>query len=221
MKSFNGLKSLKDEAIAMAQHHYDLDMLAKGTFGRLNADTFEACSVGCMAHDIDPTSHEYHKVVAKKFGLTEWLIHMQDWLFENLEDNKAFHVEFYKRIPVGVDLQKVYHMTSSDRMQRLIVQQKKLPVAKYTKQVLDCLEQVKHLHDTESTDEKAWEYARDSAYSARIARSAYSASYSARIASYSARIARSASYNARSAITSALLELESLYKAFDYLELEK
>ena len=122
MLSFNNDPALKALHVAQAEHHFAADMLLAGTYGENDDGAFKGCSVGCFAHDIDPKANDYHATVANARFLPEWLIQLQDSIFEGLSapDRKLFHVELAKRIPVGVDLEKVQHVIAVSRFDRLI-----------------------------------------------------------------------------------------------------
>ena len=74
MLSYHNSQDVKNQHIALAKHHYEADMLRSGTYGQSDEGAFKGCSVGCMAHDIDPKNRDLHAVVAESAGWPEWLV---------------------------------------------------------------------------------------------------------------------------------------------------
>ncbi|ALN79472.1 hypothetical protein [Lysobacter antibioticus] len=216
--SFHGDAALKAEHVAQAEHHAAADMLASGTYGTGKGAEFRGCSVGCFAHDIDPERYgDWHAIVAEARGLPEWLIQLQDSMFEGLPqaERVSFHVELAKRIPVGVNLEPVQHWLAVARIDRMLIEQRKALEAKHTHGVTEAIQGViaalevgRRAHEAaaggNSCELSAAESAAESAaWSARSARSAaesaarsaaWSAAWSARSAAESA--ARSAAESA-------------------------
>src|SRR5699024_7324123 len=93
--SYHNDPKLKEAHIAQAQHHMEADMLLAGTYGEDEGDKFRGCSVGCFAHEIDPSRVDYHAIVAEAAGWPEWLVRLSDTLFEGLpaDERNSFHVE--------------------------------------------------------------------------------------------------------------------------------
>lgn len=141
--SYGGSAVLKAEHIAHAEHHAAADMLLAGTYGEQHGDKFMGCSVGCLAHDINPLRNDYHRVVAERYALPEWLIHLQDSMFEGLpkEDRSTFHVELAKRIPVGVNLEPVQHWIAIARIDRALELQNKALEANHPHGVHEAIQQ--------------------------------------------------------------------------------
>lgn len=109
MLSYHNDQSIKDRIVAQAKRHRDLDMLVQGTYDNGKED-FKACSVGCFAHELDPTRSDYHRIVAQDAGWPVWLVRMSDSLFESLptyKDRVDFHVELREGVPVGIDLNSI------------------------------------------------------------------------------------------------------------------
>ncbi|WP_299076647.1 hypothetical protein [uncultured Paraglaciecola sp.] len=148
----------KSALVAATKQHAELDILIRGTYGRDDYGTFKACSVGCLAHDIDPHAdeHELHKIVSVFYGYPEWLVHLQDSLFENTE--KDIHVKLAKAIKPRDNWKSVMHV-----IHWRILQEVTLPVAGSSK---DVVQQVINLHKTESEESAAWSAARSAADSA-------------------------------------------------------
>lgn len=88
-----------------AKRHREQDLLLAGTFGETGEDgEWRGCSVGCFAHDAGITdTNEIHAAVSKHYGIPEWMIHLQDRIFEGLPapDRYDWHVqiaEAYERV---------------------------------------------------------------------------------------------------------------------------
>ena len=217
MKSFKNELRLKELHVEQAKKHYEQDMLIAGTYGETDTDVFRGCSVGCFAYEIlGQTDDNPHKIVADDRGLPEWLIHLQDRIFEGLplEDRKKWHVQLAEAIPVGIDLEPVRHKLAIMRMDKLIaLQQRNIGASNIVQQTIDVLDIVRQCHEAElSKDSCDWAAAVVAAdWSAAAAASARSAAASAWAASESAAwSARSAAESAaRSAAWAALAAAES------------
>ncbi|WHB31219.1 hypothetical protein [Xanthomonas phage NEB7] len=213
--SFNNDPALKALHVAQAERHEAQDMLVSGTFGEMHDGQFRGCSVGCFAHEIDPDSTSFHATVADARALPEWLIRLQDSMFEGLPaaERGSFHVELAKRIPVGVDLAPLPHLIAIARIDRMLVTQRAALSADHPDQVTHAIAQVvsalevgRRFHEgAAGVDgvESAAESAQSAAQSA--ARSAWSAAESAARSAWSvARSAQSAmAQSAQSAAESA------------------
>jgi hypothetical protein len=230
-KSYHNDPAIKAFHVAQAKHHLAADMLVSGTYGEGNASNFRGCSIGCMAHDIDPSRDDYHKLVAEHAGWPEWLARLNDSIFEGLPkgERETFHVDLREAIPVGVDLEPVLHKLALRRIDRLIELQTSAlgksgeSVDDVIQETLAALIQVRRCHEAEiggnvcdwsaarsaaesaeSAAESARSAAESAAESARSARwSAAESARSARWSAESARSARSAAESARSAEWSA------------------
>jgi len=196
--SYHNDPAVKAFHVAQAKHHYEADMLLAGTYGNdveYNG-AFRGCSVGCMAHDIDPESHDYHAVVAAHAGWPEWLVHLNDRLFEGLPngERERFHVDLREAVPVGVDLELVRHHLAIRRMDRLIALQEGNS-AKYgdandevIDQVLSALIVVRRCHEAKLGGNVCdWSAALSAALSARLSAAESARSESAESAAWSAR----------------------------------
>jgi hypothetical protein len=124
--SYHNDPKVKEFHVQLAKHHYDADMLRTGTYGE-DDNGFKACSVGCMAHDINPEDLDYHAVVADSAGWPEWLVKLSDSMFDGLPNGERnrFHVDLREAIPVGVNLEPVRHKLALCRLDRLIAMQSK------------------------------------------------------------------------------------------------
>ncbi len=102
----------KIELVAAAKHHYEADMLMKGTYGELSGrgkkQSFNGCSVGRLAFGIDGKTNgerreEIHAFVADHYGYPTWLAYLQDTIFEGLPngpkgENSKWHVQLAEAI---------------------------------------------------------------------------------------------------------------------------
>ena len=227
--SYHGSPAVKHFHVEQARRHLATGTLLAGTYGEGSGENFRACSVGCMAHDIDPTRKDFHAVVAEHAGWPEWLVRLNDAVFENLPspERNTFHVKLREAVPVGVDLEPVLHKLAIRRLDRLIAAQTKALEAKRAygvheaiEKVIDALGKVRAYHSAYSAGSATYSagsadsaaYSADSARSAgysadsaaySAARSADSAARSADSATYSAGSAYSAAYSAYSAARSA------------------
>ena len=161
MKSFKNDPSLKELHVEQAKKHYEQDMLIAGTYGETDTDVFRGCSVGCFAYEIlGQTDDNPHKIVADDRGLPEWLIHLQDRIFEGLplEDRKKWHVQLAEAIPVGIDLEPVRHKLAIMRMDKLIaLQQRNIGASNIVQQTINVLNIVRQCHEAElSKDSCDW-----------------------------------------------------------------
>ncbi|MFB0357382.1 hypothetical protein ABVD92_20140, partial [Xanthomonas euvesicatoria] len=209
--SFNNDPALKALHVAQAEQHAAQDMLVAGTFGEMRGRQFRGCSVGCFAHDIDPDSTSFHATVADARALPEWLIRLQDALFEGLpaDERGSFHVELAKRIPIGVDLAPVQHLIAIARIDRMLALQRAAlsaghpdRVTQAITQVVSALEAGRRFHEDAAGVDGVVESAAAAADSAAAAaRSADSAERSA--ARWAARSAESAAESAAAAPDSA------------------
>jgi hypothetical protein len=222
-KSYHNDPAIKAFHVAQAKHHLAADMLVSGTYGECNASNFRGCSIGCMAHDIDPSRDDYHKLVAEHAGWPEWLARLNDSIFEGLPkgERETFHVDLREAIPVGVDLEPVLHKLALRRIDRLIELQTSAlgksveSVDDVIQETLAALIQVRRCHEAEIGGNVCdWSAARSAAWAsaeaawasaeAAWAESAWAAAEAAWSTAESAR-ADSAWASARSAAESARL----------------
>ena len=127
MLSFNNDPALKEKFVESAIRHRDLDMLLAGTYSTVDSKgKFKGCSVGCFANDIkfdcDYVGRTPHFQVANYFHIPEWLVCVQDTIFEYLPESERsnWHVEFAEAIPVGVNLEPVLNKSDIMRFERLL-----------------------------------------------------------------------------------------------------
>jgi len=199
--AYHSDSAVKARHVALAVHHRDADMLVSGTYGQTAGGAFRGCSVGCMAHDIAPKRRDHHEVVAEDAGWPEWLVRLNDSIFEGLPTGKRenFHVELREAIAPGVDLESVRPMLAIRRIDRLITLQNGnlgRGVDDVVNQTIAALQQVRRAHEAEIGDNVCLlaDAEKTAAWSAESARSA---------AESAAESARSAAESARSAAESA------------------
>ena len=151
-----------------ARAHRDADMLRAGFYGRMNG-RFHGCSVGCFAHEIDPTlfaerrdeGTNLHRLVADAHGYPEWLAHLQDRIFEGLPDTDRidWHVQFADAIAVrSRDWQVILHDAHAGILR----------IAERTAgSAAPAVSAVRELHERrEPSESAAWSAARSAAWSA-------------------------------------------------------
>lgn len=224
MLSYHNDPAVKARHVALAKHHYEADMLRTGTYGEGMGKRFKACSVGCMAHGLQPSiTSNWHAVVAKDAGWPEWLAHLNDAIFEGLpaSERNSFHVQLREAVPVGINLEPLWYPLAVRRLDRLITSQNRLlgkhgdTIDAVIRQTLDAIKQVKQCHKAEiglnvcsvgftqaaeaaeSAAEAAWAAAEE-AWAAESAQSAQSVR-TAEAAESAAWAAQSAAESARSA----------------------
>jgi hypothetical protein len=191
--SYHSDPSVKARHVEMAKAHLKMDMLRAGTYGEGNGKSFKACSVGCFAHDINKKRDDKHAVVAEDAGWPEWLVRLNDTLFEGLPEDERndFHVALREAVPVGVDLEPVRHKLAIRRLMRVRAIVEALPSADYISAVIAAINGVLRLHEAESGGNVCtlddWSAARSAAWAAaRSAESAESAESAARSAAWAA-----------------------------------
>jgi hypothetical protein len=109
----------KAEHVALARKHFAADMLVKGTYGEGAGTEFRGCSVGCLRHDIDcDDSGNKHADLAEYFLYPEWMLRLQDTIFEGLPspEHLQWHVtiaETLETLPEDYDWQAAFHRVMS------------------------------------------------------------------------------------------------------------
>ena len=111
------------EGLAVARRHYEADMLVQKTYG-LDGPGFRGCSVGCFLHAIYPDMTaesirdlgDKHRLVADSFGYPEWLVWLQDVIFEGLPvgERERWHVQLFEvlaELPDDYDWKRARHRT--------------------------------------------------------------------------------------------------------------
>jgi hypothetical protein len=210
--SYHNDPAVKARHVALAKHHYEADMLLAGTYACGSGSAFKGCSVGCMAHDIAPNSAtDYHAIVAADAGWPDWLVRLNDSIFEGLPkgDRERFHVQLREAVPVGVDLEPVQHLLAVRRLIRLestlalLVGKHGAAIDDVITQTLAALAQMKKCHEAQAASPScsvssedvaraaAWAAARAAAEAAAEAAraAAWAAAWAARAAAWAARAA--------------------------------
>ena len=113
MKAFNNDPQYKADSIESAKQHRLADEFITGTYGRQNG-TFKGCSVGCSVTDVNKRNGttggvEDHGFLAEQLGVPEYIIHLQDSIFEGLNDDvrPQWTERLFTAIEPGADLTPV------------------------------------------------------------------------------------------------------------------
>ena len=213
LQSYNNNEQLKKDFLREVEKHRKLDMVAQGTYGKMNGK-WKGCAVACSLRSIaiirgDKLQSNYsnHKDYEKYLGIPEWLARLEDTIFEGLpvEDAKKWPGQFAKAIPVGVNLDPLKWKFSVFLLKENIERVSTLEISdELKKQVIDAIRQVLNVHEqaiktgnwsrsvARSAAESA-ESAAESAWSAAES-AAWSVAESAESAAWSAESARSAAY---------------------------
>ena len=127
MQSFHGDAELKRVILEGIEEHRQLDLLAAGSY-RTNAG--KVCAIGCQVGTLrehDPERYgrlcwNDHAGLAQALGLPEWLLRLEDRLFERLplEARLEWPGRLIGAIPVGVDLEPVRYRWRASLLQRRI-----------------------------------------------------------------------------------------------------
>src|SRR3990167_556792 len=93
LKAFHGDPELKKNLVAEILNHQKLDMIVKGTYGKENG-TWKGCAVGCSIHSYNlrykkSIMTDNHKAYEAEFGIPESLARLEDYLFENMPNDKS------------------------------------------------------------------------------------------------------------------------------------
>ena len=188
--------------VAETIKHRKADELIKGTYGQGGNGTFKGCAVGCAIETINNQlgksyDNSAHSVLEEESLYPEWLAHLQDTIFEGLEESlsQTWPERFSKAIPVGVeftDLDKVKYQFCIYLLKENIKTVKSLDISDSLRtEVIDSIRQVVKVHENAlSTGE--W----DGSAAITAAWSAESAAESAGSATWSAESARSAAITA-------------------------
>jgi len=106
MITFTDTIETKEQALAAANHHREMDMLVRGSYGEDDGRAFKGCSVGCTYKPFEGKvkASSLHALSEPVHGIPEWLTRLRDALFESVSENRKddFHVQFVEAIPVGV-----------------------------------------------------------------------------------------------------------------------
>lgn len=182
------------EFLDRAKAHYAAEMLAQGSYaGKTDDGDVQACSIGCHLIDIHPELNmeevtdltEKHRRVAEYYELPEWLVQLEDTVFEWLPepDNRLWHVQIAQAIVDAgeINWDRVFRQTMVGIL-RLALPRAGESTA-VVQRVIDLYEQ------SEPVTEREWLDAADAA--ACAARAAHAAARAAR-AAYAARAAGAA-----------------------------
>ena len=191
--------------VAETIKHRKADELIKGTYGQGGNGTFKGCAVGCAIETINNQlgksyDNSDHSVLGEESLYPEWLAHLQDTIFEGLEESlsQTWPERFSKAIPVGVkftDLDKVKYQFCIYLLKENIKTVKSLDISDSLRtEVIDSIRQVVKVHENalstgewdgsaaqsaaESAAESAARYAMSAAESAEFAWSAWSVAWS-------------------------------------------
>lgn len=143
-----------------ARRHRDANMLISGTLDAKTPEGFNGRSVGCFAHDIDEHSTGgQHSIVAEHYGVPEWVVRLQDAMFEGLPAGERgnWHVQIADAYAEVTDWPRALH-----RVHAAI-----LKIAEdMAGAAAPVVRAVRELHEREETDPAAWSAARSAARSA-------------------------------------------------------
>lgn len=97
MSAYHNDSAKKAALIAQLIAHEDADEITQG----IGWENGHGCAVGCTLHAYD------HSQGPAKLGWPEWLLHLEDALFEEMTpaDAKGFPRRVAEAIPVGADLE--------------------------------------------------------------------------------------------------------------------
>jgi len=216
LTAYHNDKKIKTKYLDRVKKHRLADEIVHGRYW----ESGKGCAVGCTVHGSDHNAYE------TELGIPAWVAHLEDYLFEEMENGDAqnWPERLLKAIPVGAsnwdEIEHKYH--------HWLLVDPEAGVLRYTanaadpelrEQIETSIKTVADLHERRvSKDSKDFESARSAAESARsaaesAARSARSAAWSASwsaaesaaesAARSAARSARSAARSARSAVRSA------------------
>ena len=106
MGAFLDCTYTKEQALALAQRHYDHDQFAKGTYGvgEYGTTEFKGCSVGCMANG-------EHEDYLDLFGVIPQIAHLSDSIFEglNVAESKEWTLQLFNAIKTGSNTKIIYY----------------------------------------------------------------------------------------------------------------
>ena len=183
LRAYHGDSDLKDSTVELARLGREADEFVHGLYYKENGGR-EFCAVGCLTHDPEGGHHLY----PERWGIPEWLAHLEDGIFEGLpiEKAKLWPERFLSAIPVGADFDGL-----ADRLAIRRLKEECLPLSgqwpeSVRAEVVAAIEQTVAALEGKG-DRSAARFAARSAWSA--AESAWSAAGSARSAAGSARSA--------------------------------
>src|SRR6059036_1776153 len=100
----------------MARKHREEDRYIAGSYAKGKGDDWRGCSIGCSVRSLQllgrlPSDfhNNYHAGLAVALGWPEWLVRLQDTLFEGLlpSERPAWTETLAQAVPIGVDLEPV------------------------------------------------------------------------------------------------------------------
>lgn len=176
MLSYNNDINLKELLIKEMIKHKEHDQFITGTYGRNDDGNFKGCTIGCAIDSINKIlGRSYytnnHRVLGSILYLPEWILHLQDMLFEHLPNGEGsqFTIDFLSSINVGVDLESI-------KRELLIFILKEnigtvLNLEKISEElrdkVIDAIKNVLNLYESkEDIAVETWEMAAETAYAA-------------------------------------------------------
>ena len=118
---------MKEVILAVIAEHRRLDLLAGGAYHTLDG---RVCAIGCQVGTLrehDPERYgrllwNDHASLAQALGIPEWLLRLEDCIFERLplDDRLEWPGRLISAIPVGVDLELVRYRWRVSLLQRRI-----------------------------------------------------------------------------------------------------
>ena len=195
LRAYHGDQALKEETVGKARMHKEASEFVRDAYFSKNGKT-KVCAVGCILEDPNGGHHLY----PTRWGIPEWLAHLEEKIFTGLPDEKmaAWPERFLDAIPVGADFEGL-----ADRLAIRRLKEECLPLSGHwpesvKAEVVASIEQtIAALEGKGDREAAAWSAASAwsaawSAWSARSAESAWSAAWSAWSAAESAWSAWSA-----------------------------
>jgi hypothetical protein len=211
MSAWHGDEAVKAKYIARVEAHRLADEIIRG----VGWEDGKGCAVGCTFDNYD------HARGPVEIGVPEWLMWLEDAIFEGLPYEKAilWPTQFLSAIPVGANLEPVRWQLAILRHKRQleVLAANREPYAREVEQALQLTVEFCEMMLTETAKSLATEAARE-AWSADAAEAAWSAAVSAAEAARSAAVlateaAEAAAESAVSAAESAVSAEESVESA--------
>jgi hypothetical protein len=93
LRAFHGDPTVKDKYLSRVKAHRDADQIIHGIYW----EGGKGCAVGCTIHSANHSSYE------TKLGVPAWLAHLEDRLFEAMDNGRAKDwpvefIEIYNRL---------------------------------------------------------------------------------------------------------------------------
>ena len=113
--TFHNDPALKASVLAQLAAHREADEFIQGTYW----EDGKGCAVGCLTHDPDGGHEQY----PDRWGIPEWLAHLEDRVFEGLPADQArlWPERFMSAIPVGVEVtDELAHVMARGRLAALL-----------------------------------------------------------------------------------------------------